>query len=245
VVAIIVAALVVALFAFGMLARSFETPQQRVARLMREASGTQPVHQAWMPSQRRLDDAMREQFRKLIQTNRDYTEQVKKADISEVKRINSPESFADPDYAAPGLLQLHALYDIDAGQEQKVKEIMDNLRHILENETSGSDREAALAGFDSAVASQQSTRQQAVASEKGWVDAVDEEYAYAAQNHFLFQLRNGHLLISDNGARDQFNTLVRAQEEKRKAFLQAQDQFRKFQQQQLQKLGVAPKDVGQ
>src|SRR5437899_3782405 len=143
VVAIIVAALVVALFAFGMLARSFESPQQRVARLMREASGTQPVHQAWLPSQRRLDDAMREQFRKLIQTNRDYTEQVKKADISEVKRINSPESFVDPDYAAPGLHQLHALYDIDSGQEQKVKEIMDNLRHILANETSGSDREAA------------------------------------------------------------------------------------------------------
>src|SRR5262245_25856025 len=171
-------AAVVALMGFlgvGM-SGSFESPEQHVGRLMREASGLQPVHNALLPSNRRIDDALRDQFRNLIRVNREYTETVKNADISEVKRINSAESFANPDYAAPALQQLHNVYAIDAAQEEKVKSILDNLRHTMETEiNSPSERESFLKGFDSSVQAQLATRRQAVAAEKAWVDAVDYE----------------------------------------------------------------------
>src|SRR5437763_2852225 len=46
---------------------SFETPQQRFARLLREAAGTQPISHKGFPSQRKLDDAVRAQYGKLLQ----------------------------------------------------------------------------------------------------------------------------------------------------------------------------------
>jgi hypothetical protein len=44
--------------------------------------------------------------------------------------------------------------------------------------------------------------------------------------------------------RQELNSRLRAQEDKRKEFLKAQDEFRKFQVHLPQKMDVAPKDVG-
>jgi hypothetical protein len=229
----------------GVFGSSFESPDQHVGRLMREAAGLQPVRESLFPGRRRLDDALRDQFRALVRQNNDYTETVNKIDVSQVKYLNSPESFADPDSAAGALKQLHALCDADADQEAKVKVILDNLRHALETSASSpSERDTLLRGFDSGLDPQRAKRQAVVAAEKGWMDAVDDEYAYAAQNAGKLSLNQGHLVINDPEVRETFNTKIRFQESQRNAFLAAQKEFNEFQAQSLQKLGVNPKDIG-
>jgi hypothetical protein len=222
-----------------------ETPEQHVGRLMREAAGLQPVHDSMFPSQRRTDDVLRNEFRTLVQTNREYSETVSKMDITEVKNINTVESFADPTLAAGGLRQLHALFDVDSSQEVKVKGILSNLRRALESSTSSpSERESLLKGFDNGLAEQLSKRTALVTAEKAWVDAVDEEYAYASQHSSDFHLQSGHLVIPDASIRQALNTRIDAQESHRKEFLQAQKEFQQFQAQTLEKMGVKPQDVG-
>jgi len=83
-----------------------------------------------------------------------------------------------------------------------------------------------------------------VAAEKGWLDAVDDEYAYAGQNASKLSLSQGHLIINDPEVRETFNAKLRFQESQRKAFLAAQKEFNDFQAQSLRKMGVNPQDVG-
>jgi hypothetical protein len=228
----------------GALSNGFESPDQYVGRLMREAAGQQPVHDSLFPGARRRDNILRDQFRKIIQVNRDYMEAVNNTDISEVKKINSPESFVDPNYATPALQQLHAVYALDSNQEEKVKDILTNMRQALEEQISSSQRENFLRGFDSGVNAQLATRSKAVSAEKAWVESVDEEYKYAAEHLNQFRMNGEQLIIQDAVTREEFNALLRSQEQKRKTFLVAQQEFSKSQTQLLQKMGVSSQDVG-
>jgi hypothetical protein len=222
-----------------------ESADQRVGRLMREAAGTQPVHQSIWPARRRFDDALREQFRALVRQNKEYSETIRKMDVSQIKNLNTPESFANPEAASGALRQLHDLCDDDAAQEVKVKEIIGNLRQALEKSASSpSERETLVNGFDKGFEPQSARRQAVVAAEKVWMDSVDDEYAYAAHNPGKLVVVNGHLIINDAEVRETFNTKLRFQQSQRKAFLAAQKEFDAFQAQSLQKLGVSPHDVG-
>jgi len=222
-----------------------ETPDQHIGRLMREAAGLQPVRDSMFPGRRRTDDIFRNQFRALVETNRQYSETVSKMDISEIKNINTPESFADPGVAAGGLRQLHALYDADAAQEAKVSQILGNLRGALEsNATSAAERESLLKGFDKGLSESASRRTALVAAEKAWIDAVDEEYAYASQHASSFRVQNEHLIIPDASIREAFNSRMDAQQSSREEFLKAQKEFQQFQAQTLGKMGVKPQDIG-
>lgn len=223
---------------------NFEPPDQRFARLMREAAGVQPESHRSFGRQQRFDDAVREQYRKLIQQNRDYIAAVKQMDITKVKTLNSAATFADPQAEQEGLEQLHALYQADADQEQKVRETMAGLRKILENyASSDSEREAMLGGFDKSSSAEFAKRQEALASEKAWVDAVDDLHAYAGSHRDAIAVNNGHLVIADAAVRDEFNGKMDFQEEKRRAFLKAQQQFSQSQAESLHKMGLSGTDI--
>jgi len=224
---------------------SFETPEQRIGRLAREAAGLQPEKHVGSSSQRRFDDAVRGQYRNLVQQNRSYLESVKSMDTSQLKSLNSAESFAKPGSGTEARRQLHALYDLDIAQEEKVKEILDSLRHVMESEaSSGAERESILEGFDKNTATSVAKHGQALAAEKIWIDAVDDTYVYAEMHPASFSLANGHLIIPDAVVRNEFNAKMEYQGEQRKAFLQAQKEFSQFQGQSLDKLGLTPSDVG-
>jgi hypothetical protein len=224
---------------------NFEQPEARFARLLREAAGVQPVSHHGFGRQRRFDDQVRDQYRKLLQQNRDYTEAVRQMDNSRVKDLNSAASFVTPEAAQEGLAQLHALYDVDAAQEQKVRAIMADLRQVLETYASSpAERDEILKGFDSGLSAQLGERQKALDAEKGWVEAEDDVHAYASAHHGAFALLNGHLVISDGTVRSEFNTKIDTQEEKRKAFLKAQRQFSQSQADSLKKMGLSGKDLG-
>ena len=240
--------IVAGLLALGngaMMLGNFEPPDQRFTRLMREAAGIQPESHRSFGRQRRFDDEVREQYRKLIQQNRDYIAAVKQMDISKVKTLNSAAAFADPQAEQEGLEQLHALYQVDADQEQKVRETMAGLRKILESyASSASEREAMLHGFDNSSSAQFARRQEALASEKAWVDAVDNLHAYADSHRDAIAVNNGHLIIADESVRNEFNGKMDFEEEKRRAFLRAQQQFSQSQAESLQKMGLSGNDLG-
>jgi hypothetical protein len=225
--------------------QSFETPEQRIGRLAREAAGLQPERHLGSSSRRKFDDAVRDQYRNLVQQNRSYTESIKSMDISQLKIINSAESFTRPGSATEARRQLHALYDLDAAQEEKVKEILQNLRHVMDSEASSvSERESILQGFDKGIAEATAKREHALAAEKIWMDAVDDLYVYADMHPGSFSLSNGHLVIADAVVRNEFNAKMDYQGDQRKAFLNAQKEFSQFQGQSLDKLGLTPHDVG-
>jgi hypothetical protein len=223
----------------------FEPPEQRFTRLMREAAGVQPESHRGFGRQRRFDDDVRAQYRRLLQQNKDYIASVSQMDMSKAKDLNSAQGFTDPQAEQEGLQQLHALYDVDADQEQKVRGIIADLRHTLENyASSGSEREAMLRGFDNSVAAQFTKRQEALAGEKAWVDAVDDLHAYAASHRDAFSVNGEQLIINDPGVRGEFNGKIEFQEEKRRAFMQLQQQFSQSQSQSLGKMGLNQQDIG-
>jgi len=221
-----------------------EPPRERFARLMREAAGTQPVSHKGFASQRKVDDAVRQQYGKLLQQNRDYEEKVKKVDNSKIKAINSAGSFASADAAQPALEQLHALYEADAEREREVSETLAGLRHIFEDIGSPAERREMLKGFDESLAGQLNRRQQTLAAEKAWIDAVDDEYAYAEAHRDSIRLAQDKVVINDPVVRGEFNDKLSFQGEKRKAFLKVQADFNKSQAEARSKTGLSEKDIG-
>lgn len=224
---------------------NFEAPEQRFSRLMREAAGLQPESHRGFGRQRRFDDAIREQYRRLLQQNRDYVGAVKQMGVSKVQVLNTAEGFANPEAEEQGLQELHALYALDTDQEQKVRVIMGELRHVLENYAgSAQEREAMLRGFDASLAEQLNKRQEAVTSEKAFVDAIDDVHAYARAHRNDFSLVGGQLIFTDPAVQEEFNAKARVQDEKRNAFLTAQRQFNLSQAEILGKMGLNQKDIG-
>ena len=243
---VLVFCLISGIFSLGNAASmlNFESPEQRFSRLMREAAGKQPVSQKGFPSQRRLDDAVRSQYGKMLQLNRDYTEQVKTLDNSKVKEINTAKAFASAEIAQPALDQLHALYDADAAHERDVQNTLNGLRHVFDDVQPAAEREAMYKGFDESIAQQNVRRQQVLALEKAWIDSVDDEHAYAAAHRDSLRLIGTSLVIADPDVRAEFNEKVDSQEEKRKAFLKLQAEFNKSTSESLDKMGLSGKDVG-
>lgn len=223
---------------------SFEAPQQRFTRLMREAAGVQPVSHKGLPSQRRLDDAVRSQYGKMLQQNRDYMEQVKKLDNSKVKEINTAKAFVSAEIAQPALDQLHALYDADAAHEREVQSTLNGLRNVFNDVQPAAEREAMLKGFDESLAQQNVRRQQLLDLEKAWIDSVDDEHAFAAAHRDSFRLVGASLVIADPEVRAEFNGKIQLQEENRKAFLKQQAESSKSTSESLGKMGLSGKDVG-
>jgi len=224
---------------------SFETPQQRFARLLREAAGTQPIRHKGLPSQRKLDDAVRVQYAKLLQQNCEYQALVAKLDHSKVQEINTAKAFASAEVAQPALDQLHTLYDADAAHEQAVRETLAGMRHVFEGVSPAAERDAMLKGFDESFVEQNRRRQQALAMEKAWVDAVDDEHAYAAAHRSSLRRVQDALVIADPEVRSELNGKIQFQEQTRKAFLKSQDEFKRSQAETLNKMGISGKDLGE
>jgi hypothetical protein len=243
---VLVFCLISGIFSLGNAASmlSFETPEQRFTRLMREAAGKQPVSRKGFSSQRRLDDAVRSQYGKLLQQNRDYTALVKSLDNSKVKEINTAKAFTSAEFAQPALDQLHALYDADAAHERDVQNTLSGLRHAFDDVQPAAEREAMYKGFDASIAQQNVQRQQVLALEKAWIDSVDDEHAYAAAHRDSLRLIGASLVIADPEVRAEFNEKVDLQEEKRKAFLKLQAELNKSATESLDKMGLSGKDVG-
>jgi hypothetical protein len=218
-----------------------ETPDQRVGRLMREAAGAQPVRQIGSSRDRQLDTLLRGHFQKLLQLNKDYTEVFDKLDIRDGLKLNSPESFMSPTLAARGLGQFHAAYDLDLQQEDKVKNLLDNMRQTIAGiDISASERRELFQGFDKGLSQQMEKRQRVIAAEKAWIQALDYEYAYVGAHRRDFVIQMGHLAIRNEAVRQEFNARVHAQNADRKEFLRIQQDFSQSQAGTMRGFGLTP-----
>ena len=220
-----------------MQARS-ETADQHIARLVREAAGLQKPPSSLF-GEDKIDTRMRDMFRQMFKVNKDYQDAVNRLDVSQMGRLSTPESFADPDSARGALQQLHAAYDLDAQQEQNLQQLMDNFRSSL-NDLPAAQRVAFVTAFNRGLESVMPLRRRATSAEKAWVDSVDDIYSFADRQHSQMQLIDGRLQISDPLTLEEFNTKVRTLNYRREQFQRARADFDRVQQQQYQKMGAGP-----
>jgi hypothetical protein len=220
----------------------FETTDQQMSRLMREAAGLQPVRKPLFGENKR-DTQFRNFFRDLININKEYQQSVDALDISETAKLSTSASFADPDSVSVALRQLHAAYDVDALQEQRMSAALEKFKQGF-NDLPASERDEMLTGFNQGLAKVMPKRQRAVSTEKAWLDSLDDIYAYAQSYHSSFGLSDGRLIISDSAVREEFNNRVRTLNARRTEFLQAKNEFDQLQRENLQKIGITRQDTG-
>jgi hypothetical protein len=222
-----------------------ETPEQMAGRLMREAAGRQPVRNALFPQQRRMDDALRSAFKKVVQANKDYTQRLAALDLSAVKELNSAHSFVDLETGELALSQIHAAYELDIQQEQTIEKVLAELHDLMPSlASSKSDLQKLEQGFSNAMSQIQKERSGAVNAEKAWIDSLDEEYSYVREHRSSLREENGRLIIAGHELLLEFNRRMDHQEEMRKQFVQKQDALQNSQKQRMQKMGISPQDVG-
>jgi len=226
----------------GAIHSSSESDDEKVPRLMREAAGLQPVKKSFF-GENSVDTKMRDFFRNIIQLNKEYQAEVDKLDISETRNLASAESFADPTLAAEGLRQLHAGYDLDSQQEQRLQQVMENFRHQFDDAPSW-EREIFMKAIDEGYAKGTTKRQRATSTEKAWVEAMDDVYSYAEQHHADFELNDGHLTITDHSELLEFNAKIDALNARRQEFISAKDEFKRDQAEAWQKMGMSTHDTG-
>src|SRR5262249_31643821 len=151
-----------------------ETPEQMAGRLMREAAGLQTPRSSIFPAKRRLDNAMRSMFSKLIQANKEYESEVRAMDTSSVKDLNTVESFMHPEIGSRALKQMHDAYDVDANQERRIAGAIADLQKDLQSTAfSESERKELEAGVEKGMKDGFSRRSAAISAEKEWLDTLD------------------------------------------------------------------------
>lgn len=219
----------------------FETTDQKISRLMREASGAQPVHKSWF-GESPVDTTLRDMFTELIAYNKNYTAAAAKIDLSKVRLLNTAQAFADPDSAAEGLRELHAAYDLDASQHQRMEQFIAKYRARFAA-LSPSDK-SITTGFDKGLAQSAPLRNRAISGEQAWIASVDQVYDYARAHHWSFKFVNGHLVIADHAALLEFNSRIHTMNQDRLDFLAAKKQLDDFQRNTLQKFGLTPQQTG-
>jgi hypothetical protein len=219
-----------------------ETTDQMLGRLMREASGLQPVRKSFFKEDK-TETQMRNFFKGVIDINKEYQRSLDALDTSQTKKLNTPESYADPDSVTEALRQLHAAYNLDALQEQRLTELLEKFKQGVD-QLPASEREQMLQGFDQGLAQALPPRQRAVAAEKAWIDALDHVYAYAQSYHSAFVVANGHVGVRDDGIREEFNSRIHAMNARRADFLQARAALEQMQRQTLERIGLTRSQTG-
>lgn len=244
-IAVIVIAVVVVIGGLLVSRIDHETPQERIGRLIREASGAQPIKRASSSSDRKFDDTFRDQFRNVIRVNREFMDKLHQLKTSEIAKVGSPQSFADPSYAAEGIKELHASHDLNQQVEQKVLEISGNLRRAIEDtDWPASTKQAALDGFEQGFAKALEKRQHLLDVAQAYGNATDDLYAYADAHQADMQLNNGHLRIKNNHVLQEFNSKLRQYNSRRNDLLQTKREFEQFQSDLLKASGVTRTDLG-
>lgn len=222
-----------------------EKPDDRIARLLREASGQQPIKKDFLASEQNFDNVVREQFRRIIELNREYSERFSKFDNAELSKVATPESFVDLSYAEKGLEELHERYMVELQLTEKLTEIGDHLRQAVDVTDWPPRRKAQfLQGFDSNVAASVQRRRGLIDAEEAYVEATDNLYDYVKAQPRGFRMIDGRLTIVDNSLRAEFNSKMRTYNARRSDLIRVRDEFKSSQSSTLSKFGLTSKDLG-
>lgn len=222
-----------------------EAPEDRVGRLMREASGQQPIKKDFWAADQKFDDIVREQFRRVIQLNHDYSDLGSKINEDAISKVGAPESFVDPTYAAEGVRQLHEVALLDQQLTLKLMEIGNNLRHAIDDtDWSASTKAKVHKGFESGFAESLQRRHGLSDAEEAYLTATDNLYEYANAHYADFRLVDGQLKTVNDSLLADFNSRMQTYNARRNDLIRVREEFTRYQTATLSRLGVTPKDVG-
>jgi hypothetical protein len=226
-------------------AQQSETAEHYLNRLIKEATGAQPVRESRFLSQRTVDNAFRNQFRTLIDQNRAFSGAVSKLDHEKIKKVMTPESLADPALGADVLKELDAYALLEQEHGIKADESIANLRHTFETaDWREPQRQNALKSFDLIMAASQASRHTYLQAEKAWVDSVDDLYHCAAEHKSSLKVENGTLQVFDDNALQELNKRIKLANSRREEMLKAQQTYKDLQNQRLKAVGIDPGTVG-
>lgn len=220
-----------------------ETAGQRMSRLAREALGAQPMRPS-TGTDAQVDSAIRNMFRQVVQLNREYLKKADTLDRSELDHLYAADSYIDSERIERMITQLEAVLVLDAEQEENLKKVLVTARSEVQAVyLTESQKQAFLRGFDGAVDRVMVVRKQTVEAERTWIEASEDLYRFALENHSVIQVKGDRILISNDQALTQFNDKLQHAEQARKTFLakqkEAEAKFAQFQSES----GINPADV--
>lgn len=106
-----------------------------------------------------MDKAFRDQFRALIEQNRAFVAAVSKLDHEKIKKVMTPESFADPLLGADVLKELDGYVLLEQEHGVKADQSLASLRHTFETaDWTAANRQNALNSFDLILAAPMALR---------------------------------------------------------------------------------------
>ncbi len=201
-----------------------ETTEQLITRLLREASGQQPVKLSTGP-EAPLEDALRQFFRDIATANRAGEEAQKKLDVSAVEQLYTAESFADPQMMRKIVSQLGAVLDADLKQENEVSRIMDSFRQRVRalSDVPTDVRDGLLAGFDKGVAPGFLLRRRVLSAERSWIESTQDLYSYSLEHARVIQVVSGQVAIDDDAVLAGFNQRIERSQTAQQFFLDTQE----------------------
>lgn len=226
-------------------AQQAETEEQYINRLIKEATGAQPVQESRFPKQRTIDNAFRTQFRNLIQQNREFFTAINKVDKEKLKKLMTPESFADPQVGGDAVKELDAYATLEQEHGNQAEQTFASMRHTFEvADLPAAERDHILKSFDTTLAEPQTSRRRYLVAAKAWVSAVDDLYHYAAEHKAAFKIEDGTLRVSDDETLTGLNQRIKAANSQREDMLKAMQDYKTMQDQHMKASGIDPKTVG-
>ncbi len=233
------------LVAIGSLApqRPTETTDARIARLIREASGQQPVTQ--LPGvDGELDTVLRDFLRGVQQRNRDYQGEIRALDQSEMARLYSAYSFSSPQEIQRVLGQLQAALDLDLKQEQALRQLVETAEsRIRALDLSDKDKEEAVQGMEHSLVPIYAARGDLMSAEKDWIASTEALYRYGYEQFPQIQIRGSEIFIADTAVREEFNQRWRASRQAEQTFSARKRDFDLKMRSMQGASGISPADV--
>jgi hypothetical protein len=225
--------------------QTHETPKEHINRLLKEASGMQSVRKQPLGNEPAFDQALRSEYRDLIQANRAHMAALRQIDPHQVGQLGSPHSLVHPASAVSALDQLHAGYALEIEHERKVQHIYARLHHIFETaDLPALTRASLLKIFEDTIIAPSLERQRCINAEKSWIDSMDDLYHYASIHIETLQLVESTIMISDPVIQQEFNGKIVSEEIHRRAFIEKKDEYLQLQTRVFRALAIDPTNVG-
>jgi hypothetical protein len=220
-----------------------ETQDQRIARLVREASSeVPPLERGGIEGE--LDALMRDMFRRVAQQNRAYQKAVDGADLRRLGELYSARSFSSEYDISTTQAQLALALQLDTQQEDTLRQLLADVRSQAERKDwPARYKRELLTGIDAGFAEAFQRRAAQVEAEKAWAAAAQDLYQYALEHLDAISVRGDQILIADSAVRDAFNLRLERAQQLQKDFETKQERFDNSVKQDFQKKGLTPQEL--
>ena len=210
---------------------------------MREATGQQAVVNTG-GQKGEMEALARSMIAEVPEINRRYNQRVAAADLSEIKHLFAPSSFRNEESMKKMRVQLQTVIDLDAGQEQELREWLENARRKVQASNWPDDQKKGfLKGIEQGQGNMMAVRERMIAAEREWIELSQSVYDYALAHQDGIEVRNGHLIIAEDEVRAEFNLRQQNAQEKAKIFDQKKKALSDLQAEKVKQMGLTSDDM--